>query len=617
MRLAAARPLATVPIFRPRQEPSLNAAPVLPSSHSAPASRLPALAQWVESVAKLTQPDRIHWCDGSESENKALVELMLANGDLVALNPATHPNCFLHRSSPSDVARVEHLTFVCTPNEADAGPNNHWMDPRAAHAKMDALYAGCMRGRTMYVVPYCMGPIDSPLARCGVEITDSPYVVANMRIMTRMGAAALARIEREGSFVRGLHSIGELDPERRFIMHFPDELTIKSFGSGYGGNALLGKKCHALRIASYQARREGWLAEHMLIVGIENPQGETHYVAAAFPSACGKTNLAMLIPPEGYRRAGWKVWTVGDDICWMRPGADGRLYAINPEAGFFGVAPGTSAKTNPNALAMLDHDAIFTNVAMTADGQPWWEGLPDGVPAKDWQGRDYDPKNGPAAHPNSRFTVSAKQCASYTAHAEDPQGVPLSAIVFGGRRESLVPLVFQARDWTHGVLVGASMASETTAAATGAVGVVRRDSMAMKPFAGYNFADYFAHWLSFDKPGAKLPAIFHVNWFRKNDAGKFMWPGFGDNLRVLEWMLKRVTGQADAVDTPIGHLPDPADLNTEGLGIDAAALAELLDVDREGWQRELDAIGEYLEGFGSRTPSALIAEQARIAAALA
>jgi phosphoenolpyruvate carboxykinase (GTP) len=580
-------------------------------------SQLAALNEWVDAVAKLTQPDRIQWCDGSDAENARLIELMLATGDLVKLNETTHPNCYLHRSSPSDVARVEHLTFVCTPVEEDAGPNNHWMAPADAHAKMDALYAGCMRGRTMYVIPYCMGPIDSPLSRCGVEISDSPYVVANMRIMTRMGAPALARIEREGTFVKGLHSIGELDPDRRFIMHFPDELAIQSFGSGYGGNALLGKKCHALRIASHQARTEGWLAEHMLIVGIENPKGETHYVAAAFPSACGKTNLAMLIPPEGYRRDGWKVWTVGDDICWMRPGADGRLYAINPEAGYFGVAPGTSAKTNPNALAMLNKDAIFTNVGVTADNQPWWEGLPEGVPVKDWQGRDYDKANGPAAHPNSRFTVAAVSCPSYTAHAEDAQGVPLSAIVFGGRRESLVPLVFEARDWTHGVLVGAAMASETTAAATGAVGVVRRDPMAMKPFAGYNFADYFSHWLSFDRPGAKLPKIFHVNWFRKGTDGKFLWPGFGDNLRVLEWMLKRVDGRADAVPTPIGNLPLPADLNTDGLALDAAVLDQLLAVDRAGWQAEMQAIGEYFDGYGSRAPAALAAERQRIAAGLA
>jgi phosphoenolpyruvate carboxykinase (GTP) len=580
-------------------------------------SKLAALNDWVASVAKLTQPDAIHWCDGSDAENAKLTELMLSTGDLIKLNEQSHPNCYLHRSSPSDVARVEHLTFVCTSKQEDAGPNNHWMAPAEAHAKIDALYAGCMRGRTMYVVPYCMGPIDSPLARCGVEITDSPYVVANMRIMTRMGAPALARIEREGSFVKGLHSIGQLDPERRFIMHFPEELTIKSFGSGYGGNALLGKKCHALRIASYQARTEGWLAEHMLIVGIENPQGETHYVAAAFPSACGKTNLAMLIPPEGYRRDGWKVWTVGDDICWMRPGADGRMYAINPEAGYFGVAPGTSAKTNPNALKMLFKDAIFTNVGVTADNQPWWEGLPEGTPVKDWQGRPYDKAVSPAAHPNSRFTVSAKNCPSYTPKAEDPQGVPLSAIVFGGRRDSLVPLVFEARDWTHGVLVGASMASETTAAATGAVGVVRRDSMAMKPFAGYNFADYFAHWLSFDKPGAQLPKIFHVNWFRKNDQGKFMWPGFGDNLRVLEWMLKRVTGQAGAVETPVGNLPKAGDLNTDGLDLDAATLEQLITIDRAGWKAEMESIGEYLDSYGERTPHALKAERAKIAAQLA
>ena len=580
-------------------------------------SKLASLNDWVASVAQLTQPDAIHWCDGSDAENARLVELMLANGDLIKLNEQTHPNCYLHRSSPTDVARVEHLTFVCTTHPSDAGPNNNWMSPDEAHGEMDALYKGCMRGRTMYVIPYCMGPIDSPLSRCGVEITDSPYVVANMRIMTRMGAGALARIERDGSFVRGLHSIGELDPDRRFIMHFPEELMIQSYGSGYGGNALLGKKCHALRIASYQARTEGWLAEHMLIVGIENPQGETHYVAAAFPSACGKTNLAMLIPPEGYRRDGWKVWTVGDDICWMHPGADGRLYAINPEAGYFGVAPGTSEKTNPNAMAMLNHDAIFTNVGITADGQPWWEGMTSGTPVQDWQGRPYDKAVSPAAHPNARFTVSARQCPSYTEKAEDAQGVPISAIVFGGRRASLVPLVFEARDWTHGVLVGASMASETTAAATGAVGVVRRDSMAMKPFAGYNFGDYFAHWLSFDKPGAKLPKIFQVNWFRKDADGKFMWPGFGDNMRVLEWMLKRVTGQVGAVETPVGNLPNPQDLNTEGLGLDPAVLQELVSIDRAGWKEEVAHIAEYLDGFEQHTPAALKAELAKISAQLA
>jgi phosphoenolpyruvate carboxykinase (GTP) len=578
-------------------------------------SHLDALNRWVDEVARHTGADAVHWCDGSDRENHALTQLMLERGDLIALNQDTHPNCYLHRSNPSDVARVEHLTFVCTPAADDAGPNNNWMAPAEAHRKIDALFEGCMKGRTMYVVPYCMGPIDSPIARCGVEITDSPYVVANMRIMTRMGAAALARIEREGRFVKGLHSIGELDPERRFIMHFPAELTIKSYGSGYGGNALLGKKCHALRIASYQARTEGWLAEHMLILGVENPQGDTRYIAAAFPSACGKTNLAMLIPPEGYREAGWKIWTIGDDICWMQPGDDGQLWAINPEAGFFGVAPGTSAQTNPNALHMLHRDAIFTNVAVTADNQPWWEGLP-GTPSKDWQGRDYDPANGPAAHPNSRFTVSARQCDSWSPKAEAARGVPISAIVFGGRRESLVPLVFEARDWTHGVLVGAAMASETTAAATGAVGVVRRDPMAMKPFCGYNFADYFAHWLSFDRPGMRLPKVFHVNWFRKGSDGKFMWPGFGDNLRVLEWILRRVDESVGAVDTPIGAVPRAEDLDLGGVRLDPTVLEALLEVDPAGWREELDAIGDYLDGYGERLPRALRAEQERVARAL-
>ncbi|HET6602591.1 MAG TPA: phosphoenolpyruvate carboxykinase (GTP) [Xanthomonadaceae bacterium] len=580
-------------------------------------SQLAALNQWVEDVARLTQPARIQWCDGSDAEYQDLVELMTTTGDLLPLDAGTHPRCYLHRSDPRDVARVEHLTFVCTSSREDAGPNNHWMAPPEAHAKMDALFAGCMRRRTLYVVPYCMGPLDSPIARCGVEITDSPYVVANMRIMTRMGAPALARIEREGGFVRGLHSIGELDPDRRFIMHFPEELAIKSYGSGYGGNALLGKKCHALRIASHQARAEGWLAEHMLIVGIEDPEGQTHYIAAAFPSACGKTNLAMLIPPERYRAAGWKVWTVGDDICWMQPGPDGRLWAINPEAGFFGVAPGTSSRTNRNAMQMLDHDAIFTNVAVTADNCPWWEGIMVGEPARDWQGREYDPANGPAAHPNARFTVSARQCPSWTPRAEDPQGVPISAIVFGGRRAALVPLVFEARDWTHGVLVGAAMASETTAAATGAVGVVRRDPMAMKPFCGYNFGDYWAHWLSFDRPGARLPKIFHVNWFRKDGDGRFLWPGFGENLRVLEWMVRRVQGRAGAAETPIGNLPHPRDLDVDGLDLARPELDYLLQVDRDAWREEIAHIGEYLDGFGARTPEALRQQCGRIAAALA
>ena len=578
-------------------------------------SKLEALRQWVDEVAALTRPAQIHWCDGSDEEYQTLVQHMLADGTLLELNQQTHPGCYLHRSSPSDVARVEHLTFVCHPEQDDAGPNNHWMAPDEAHAKIDALFDGCMEGRTMYVIPYCMGPIESPLARCGVEITDSPYVVANMKIMTRMGAAAQSRIEQEGNFVKGLHSTGELDPERRFIMHFPAELSIKSYGSGYGGNALLGKKCHALRIASHQARSEGWLAEHMLIVGITNPAGDTHYIAAAFPSACGKTNLAMLIPPEGYRQNGWKVWTVGDDICWMRPGDDGRLYAINPEAGFFGVAPGTSNSTNPNALKSAAHDTIFTNVAVTANNQPWWEGLP-GTPVTDWQGRPFDAANGPAAHPNSRFTVSAKQCPTWSEMAEAPQGVPISAIVFGGRRPSLLPLVMEARDWSHGVLMGAAMGSETTAAATGAVGVLRRDSMAMKPFCGYHYGDYFAHWLSFDQPGAKLPKIFHVNWFRKGADGKFLWPGFGENLRVLEWMIHRVEDQVPGVETPIGILPSDGELKLEGMELDPAALGELLRFDSDGWQTEMAHIGDYLETFAPRLPERLRREQQRVTAAL-
>ncbi|HSH27702.1 MAG TPA: phosphoenolpyruvate carboxykinase (GTP), partial [Wenzhouxiangella sp.] len=451
-------------------------------------SKLQALNDWVDQVATHTRAARIQWCDGSAAENRKLIETMLATGDLEQLNPETHPDCFLHRSDPADVARVEHLTYVCTPREEDAGPNNNWMAPAEAHALMNGLFAGCMEGRTLYVVPYCMGPIDSPFSRCGVEITDSPYVVANMRLMTRMGSEALARIEREGTFVKGLHSTGDLDPDRRYIMHFPEELGIQSFGSGYGGNALLGKKCHALRIASYQARSEGWLAEHMLIVGIENPAGEIRYLAGAFPSACGKTNLAMLIPPEAYREKGWKVWTVGDDICWLQPGEDGRLWAINPEAGFFGVAPGTSAKTNPNALAMLDRETVFTNVAVTDDNQPWWEGLGEGQPVKDWQNRAFDPKNGPAAHPNSRFTVSIKRCPSYSDQAENPAGVPIDAILFGGRRASNVPLVTEAYDWEHGVFLGATVSSEQTAAAEGTVGALRRHPFAMLPFCGYHMA---------------------------------------------------------------------------------------------------------------------------------
>lgn len=564
-----------------------------------------ALAEWVKQVAELTQPDHIHWCDGTAAEEQRINDMLLADGTYKKLNEHTHPNCFLHLSDPQDVARVEHLTFICTENKTDAGPNNHWMAPTEAHAKMDDLFKGCMKGRTMYVIPYCMGPIDSPISRCGVEITDSAYVVQNMRLMTRMGQAALARIEREGGFVKGLHSTGELDPDRRFIMHFPEELSIKSYGSGYGGNALLGKKCHALRIASYQAKTEGWLAEHMLILGIKTPAGKQHYVAAAFPSACGKTNLAMLIPPAGYVKDGWEISTVGDDICWMRPGDDGRLWAINPEAGFFGVAPGTAEDTNPNALKMLYQDTIFTNVAETEDGQPWWEGLDDRTPKTDWQGRPYDPANGPAAHPNSRFTVSAKRCPSYSPESESASGVPIDAIIFGGRRASLVPLVTEARNWEHGVLMGATVASETTAAATGAVGVVRRDPMAMKPFCGYHFGDYWGHWLSMQEQADHLPKVFTVNWFRKDADGKFMWPGFGENMRVLEWIIARCQDQVGAHETAIGYLPGVGDLNTENLDMDMAVLQQLLAVDAAGWQKEASSVTEFLAKFGDRVPQAL------------
>ncbi len=575
-----------------------------------PAKAPKAVAAFVDEVARLAQPDQIHWCDGSQAEYEGLLALMHERGDLVALNQDTHPGCHLHRSDPADVARVEHLTFVCTQHSQDAGPNNNWMDPVDARRLMHDLFEGCMRGRTLYVIPYCMGPIDSPFSRCGVEVTDSPYVAANMRLMTRMGSAALERIARDGTFVRGWHSTGELDPDRRYIMHFPEELTIMSYGSGYGGNALLGKKCHALRIASWQARSEGWMAEHMLIVGIESPKGDVHYIAAAFPSACGKTNLAMLIPPKSM--PGWKVWTVGDDIAWLHPGPDGRLYAINPEAGYFGVVPGTNPHTNRHAYEMIRRDTIFTNVAVTADGQPWWEGLDEGSPVVDWRGRPYDPKSGPAAHPNSRFTVAAKQNPSYSKMADAASGVPISALVFGGRRRELAPLVYQARSWPHGVLVGASVASETTAAATGKVGVVRRDPMAMKPFCGYNFGDYWAHWLAMAGRVSKPPQVFHVNWFRRDQDGRFLWPGFGENLRVLEWIIGRCEGKAEATDTPIGWLPAPGSLDTQGLDVPASTLDELLRVDAKAWRAEVDDIAEYLDSFGERTPAGLKDELADV-----
>ncbi len=564
-----------------------------------------SVAEWVSEVQQLTKPDRVQWCDGSPSEFRRLRGELTARGELRELNQQSFPGCFLYRSDPRDVARVEHLTFICTRSREDAGPNNNWMDPAAAKERMRELFRGCMKGRTLYVVPYCMGPLDSPYARCGVEITDSAYVVLNMALMTRMGRPALERIATEGRFVRGLHSTGELDPERRFIMHFPEDLTIQSYGSGYGGNALLGKKCHALRIGSWQARDERWLAEHMLLVGLQNPRGETHYLAAAFPSACGKTNLSMLVPPDSL--PGWKVFTLGDDIAWLHPGPDGRLWAINPESGYFGVAPGTNAKTNRNAFETVHHNTLFTNVALTANEEPWWEGLA-GQPSIDWLGRPYDPKNGLAAHPNSRFTVAANQNPAYSKAAEDPRGVPISALIFGGRRRQLAPLVYQARSWAHGVLVGASVASETTAAATGQVGVVRRDPMAMKPFCGYNFADYWSHWLELGATLKNPPQIFHVNWFRQDAGGKFLWPGYGENLRVLSWILDRCSGRADAIDTPIGHMPQLGDINTAGLDISRAALEELIAVPHAAWRQEVADLRTYLHSFGPRLPATLISE---------
>ncbi|HEV2229440.1 MAG TPA: phosphoenolpyruvate carboxykinase (GTP) [Steroidobacteraceae bacterium] len=565
-----------------------------------------AVSDWVSSVRELTQPRAVHWVEGTDAEARELTAQLVRSKEFTALNPQEFPGCHLYRSAPNDVARVEHLTYICTRSREDAGPNNHWMEPQQARLRMRELFRGCMRERTLYVIPYCMGPLDSPLSRRGIELTDSPYVVLNMLLMTRAGRAALELIARDGRFVKGLHSIGELDPERRFIVHYPEELSIESYGSGYGGNALLGKKCHALRIASWQARTEGWLAEHMLIVGLQNPQGETHYIACAFPSACGKTNLAMLVPPESM--PGWRVLTIGEDIAWLHPGPDGRLWAINPEAGFFGVVPGTNPQTNRNAYEMIRRDTLFTNVALTADNQPWWEGLTTGKPVLDWQGRPYDPARGPAAHPNSRFTVSAKRNPSYSAHMEDAQGVPITALVFGGRRRTVAPLVYEARDWQHGVLLGASLASETTAAAVGQVGVVRRDPMAMQPFCGYNFGDYWQHWLNIGAGLARPPRMFHVNWFRRDAEGRFLWPGYGENLRVLAWMLDRCAGKVGATESAIGRLPIPADLNTRGLNISNESLAALLSVDAAVWRKECSDVREYLGGFGGRLPAALLAE---------
>jgi phosphoenolpyruvate carboxykinase (GTP) len=568
-----------------------------------------SLNAWVQRIAEHTKPANIQWCDGSAAEAKSLEERMLATGSLIRLNAERYPRSFLYRSHPSDVARTEKVTFICSNHQAEAGPTNYWMSPADADRSVWPLFAGAMAGRTMYVVPYLMGPVESKHSRVGVELTDSEYVALSLRTMTRMGEVALRQMGPLDQCVTGIHSLGDLAPERRFICHFPQRRAIWSIGSGYGGNALLSKKCHALRIASVEARDEGWMAEHMMIIGVTSPKGSKHYIAAAFPSACGKTNLAMMVPSL----PGWKVETLGDDIAWMHVGSDGRLWAINPEAGFFGVAPGTSVKTNPNAVAMLSHDALFTNVALRDDGTPWWEGfqpLRRGETIVDWQGKPWsNAKSGPAAHPNSRFTVAARHCPSISADFDNPNGVPISAILFGGRRAQLAPLVYEARDWAHGVYVGATLVSDTTAAATGAVGVPRHDPMAMVPFCGFNMADYFGHWLSMGKRLDRPTRIFHVNWFRTGDDGKFLWPGFGENIRVLQWILERVEQTGGALSTPIGHVPTRDAFELGGLDIPKDRFAQLVSVEPRAWLAEAERNAAFLGTFGDRMPKAIWAEQ--------
>ncbi len=580
---------------------------------------------WLDDMVSMCKPDEIVWIDGSEEQLEALRKEACASGEILKLNEEKLPGCYYHRTAEDDVARVEDRTFICARTKEEAGPTNNWMDPAEMYAKLRNLYNGSMKGRTMYVVPYSMGPIGSPFSKIGIELTDSIYVVLNMAIMTRVGKAVMDCLGDSDDFVKCLHAKKDVNPEERYIVQFPQDATIWSINSAYGGNVLLGKKCFALRIASYLGKQEGWMAEHMLILGLENPKGEIKYIAAAFPSACGKTNLAMLIPPAYLKEKGYKVWTVGDDIAWLRIGEDGRLYAINPEAGFFGVAPGTSEKTNFNALASTRQGTIFTNVAINnEDNTVWWEGLDKNPPADatEWKGakvngKEFTAEGNKLAHPNSRFTAPAKNCPCISSEFENPAGVPISAIVFGGRRAKTAPLVYQARDWEHGVFVGATMASETTAAAAGQVGVVRRDPMAMKPFCGYNMADYFAHWLEMgEKLGDKAPSIFHVNWFRQDEEGNFMWPGFGDNMRVLNWILDRCEGKADATETAIGYLPKAADLDLTGLDIDAATLDELLSVDKEVWAGEVDGIKEYFAQFGDKLPKAIADQLAKLEANL-
>lgn len=567
-------------------------------------------AEWIKEMAALCKPDKVVYCDGSEEEKQRLTDEAVSTGELYLLDQEKLPGCVLHRTAENDVARTEHLTFICTRAEKDAGPTNNWMDPKEAYSKVGAMFDGAMRERTMYVIPFIMGVPGSPFRKLGIELTDSIYVVLNMRIMTRMGQIAIDELGEDEEFTKCLHSKGELDIERRFILQFPEDNTIWSFGSGYGGNVLLGKKCLSLRIASYLGLQEGWMAEHMLILGLESPDGEITYISAAFPSACGKTNLAMLIPPDSF--PGYKVWTVGDDIAWMRIGKDGRLWAVNPEAGFFGVAPGTSMKTNPNAMMTMSRNSIFTNVLLTPENTVWWEGMGVDPPAEgiDWRGRPWHPDNGEkGANPNSRFTSPASQCPVISKHWESPEGVPISAMLFGGRRAKLAPLVYESFNWQHGVYVGATMASETTAAATGTVGVVRRDPMAMRPFCGYNMARYFRHWLDMGKMIPNPPKIFHVNWFRQDENGEFLWPGYGDNLRALDWVLRRCKGQADAVETPIGYVPAKGSLDLKGLDISEETIDKLLEVKPEDWVKELEGMQKYFDQFGYEFPAELLDEQ--------